>query len=225
MSARDAILGKVRRSLAAGAEDAQRRSAVAARLSDHPRGVVPKRGHLPKDERIALFEEQAVKANATVAHVAGYGDLPEAVSSFLRDKNLPAAVRMGADPRLASAPWAGQKTLEIHHGASDGEDASGVSHAFAGIAETGTLALTSGQDNPTTVNFLPENHIVVVAASDVLPDLETVWQNLRAARGTTGMPRTVNLVTGPSRSGDIEQVLLLGAHGPRALHIVIVDEA
>ena len=222
MTARENILAKVRRSLKA-AGDGGRADAVRKRLDQHPRGVVPARGQLPDRQRTALFENQAVKANATVVRVAGYEDVPDAVRSYLREKNLPAELRMGSDPRLARAPWATRTTLEILHGPSDGEDAAGISHALGGIAETGTLALTSGPDNPTTVNLLPEHHIVVVAARDIAPDLETLWQALREARRDGSMPRTVNLITGPSRSGDIEQVLLLGAHGPRAVHIVIVE--
>lgn len=223
MSARDNILAKVRRSLKAGEADG-RQDAVRRRLETHPRGVIPARGHLPDPERVTLFENLAIKANATVVRVAGYDGVPDAVRSYLREKNLPARVRMGADPRLARAPWAEQTTLEIASGPSDGEDAAAVSHALGGIAETGTLALTSGPDNPTTLNFLPEHHIVVVAAGDVVPDLESLWLTLRERQGDGTMPRTVNLITGPSRSGDIEQVLLLGAHGPRAVHIIVVEE-
>ena len=93
--------------------------------------------------------------------------------------------------------------------------------AFAGIAETGTLALVSGPANPTTLNFLPDNHIVVLRKEDILSDYESVFARLRTAYGKGGAPRTLNFVTGPSRSADIEQTLLLGAHGPRRLHIVI----
>ena len=119
-------------------------------------------------------------------------------------------------------PWKGQKNLELKTGPSDGSDETGISHAFGGIAETGTLVMTSGADNPTTLNFLPENHIVVLEAASISGDLETVMVSIRKAYGKGVMPRTVNFITGPSRSGDIEQTILLGAHGPRALHILVV---
>jgi L-lactate dehydrogenase complex protein LldG len=99
-----------------------------------------------------------------------------------------------------------------------------VSHAFAAVAETGTLVLVSGADNPTTLNFLPDVHIVVVETSDVTPDFETVMARLRSRFGADAMPRTVNMITGPSRSADIEQTLILGAHGPRKLHVIVVGE-
>ena len=105
------------------------------------------------------------------------------------------------------------------------DDAIGVSHALAGVAESGTLVLASGADNPTTLNFLPETHVVVLAAEDVVGDYETVFAMLRKRYGKAALPRTVNMITGPSRSGDIEQTILLGAHGPRRLHIVIIGRA
>jgi L-lactate dehydrogenase complex protein LldG len=145
-----------------------------------------------------------------------------AVATFLRDQNLGPAIRRGADPRLDGMPWEATM-LEIARGPSDGSDAASVSHAFAGVAETGTLVLVSGEDNPSTLNFLPDDHIVVVDGADVVADYERVWTLVRGRYGKGEMPRTVNLVTGPSRSGDIEQILLMGAHGPRRVHIVLVD--
>ena len=147
--------------------------------------------------------------------------VPAAVATYLRGLNLPARLRMGDDPRLAAMPWA-QTALEVMHGRSSGDDLVAVAHAFGGVAETGTLVLVSGPGNPTTLNFLPDYAIAVVRESDIAGAYETVWEHLRAAYGKGVMPRTVNWVTGPSRSGDIEQTILLGAHGPRSVHIVVV---
>jgi len=223
MSGRETVLGKIRKSIEVEGPDTERRAAVAARLGAAPTGVIPVRAQLPQPEQIELFSTMADKYGATVSRVGNYDKIPAEVSNYLREHNLPAAIRIGADQRLKQAGWASEKNLEIREGASDGGDLAGVSHALAGIAETGTLALLSGQDNPTTINFLPEHHIVVVNAADVTGDMEGVWSMLRAHSGKGEMPRAVNLVTGPSRSGDIEQTILLGAHGPRALHIIIVD--
>lgn len=226
MSARDTILGRVRASLNASPGDMARQKAVDQRLKKAAPGVIPARGQLPPAERVALFAEMAVKLSASVEHVRKAADVPKAVTEYLRGRNLPSAVRMGADPRLAAMPWARQRALELRFGPSDGDDEAGVSHAMAAIAETGTLVMTSGAENPTTINFLPEHHIVVVEAADIEGDLETVLARIRKAYGKGRMPRTVNLISGPSRSGDIEQKIILGAHGPRALHIIVVgDEA
>jgi L-lactate dehydrogenase complex protein LldG len=162
------------------------------------------------------------QAAGSIARVNDPADVPGEVAAFLRKYNLPMAARRGVDPRLASIPWECAGMLEITTGAPDPKMLSSVSHAFAGVAETGTLALTSGADNPTSLNFLPDNHIVVIDAKDVVGDFESVWQRLRETFGEAAMPRTVNLITGPSRSADIEQTLILGAHGPRRLHVIVV---
>src|SRR6202035_3300230 len=131
-------------------------------------------------------------------------------------------IRHGDDPLLAAVPWGRAGTLEVRRGASDGSDLAAVSHAFAAVAETGTLVLTSGPDNPTTLHFLPDVNIVAVRASEIAADFETAMARLRERFGAGAMPRTVNMITGPSRSADIEQTLLLGAHGPRKLHVIVV---
>lgn len=222
MSARDEILANIRRSLRVTGAEGPRRAAVQARLSGTPRGVVPARGQIDRKERIGLFKKMAEGAFASVAIVQSASDVPAEAARWLRDNNLPATLRMGDDLRLAAMPW-GDTTVEIAHGPSDGHDLNAVSHAFAGVAESGTLILTSGPENPSTLNFLPDNHVVVLSATDLEGDYESVFDHLRRVYGKDQMPRTVNMITGPSRSADIAQTMLLGAHGPRKLHIVVVD--
>ena len=82
--------------------------------------------------------------------------------------------------------------------------------------------LVSGEQTPTTLNFLPDTHIVALRASQVVASYEDGWDLLRA-RGS--LPRTVNFITGPSRTGDIEQKIELGAHGPRRLHVILIEDA
>jgi L-lactate dehydrogenase complex protein LldG len=220
MSSRDAVLSRIRRSLRVQGSEVDRRAMVIARLEGSPAGIIPARGQLPAEERIALFATMAERVSATVARVADAASVPAAIAAFLREHNLPATARMGADPRLAAMPWAATP-LTVSHGPAIGSDAVGVSHAAAGVAETGTLVLLSGPDNPTSVNFLPETHIAVIAAADIVGDYEAAFAMIRVRYGKGLMPRTVNMITGPSRSADIEQTLLLGAHGPKKLHIVI----
>jgi len=224
MTARDTVLGTIRRSLGVSGSESPRRQAVADRLGTHPAGLVPARGQVAPFERIALFIKMMELAAGTVDLVAEADDVPSTVAAFLRRHNLPMQVRRGDDRRLAALPWQREATLDVSTGVSDGGQLASVSHAFGAVAETGTLVLTSGADNPTTLNFLPDNHIVVVDAKDVAGDFETVWRKLRETYGAGIMPRTVNLITGPSRSADIEQTLILGAHGPRRLHVIIVGE-
>lgn len=221
MNSREAVFANIRRSLGVRGDEAPRNLEVETRLMQAPAGVVPKRGQGDASARLAIFKEEAERAQASIAEVAAWTDAPAEVARFLRENNCPATLRMGADARLAAMPWS-ETSLEILHGASDGRDLNAVSAAFAGIAETGTLALVSGADNPTTLNFLSDNHIVVLSRDAILADYESAFAKLREAYGKGGAPRTVNFITGPSRSADIEQTLLLGAHGPRRLHIVIV---
>ena len=224
MTPRELILATIRRSLGVTGTEAPRRLEVATRLASRPKGVVPERGQLPPAERIDLFTRMVEAAAGTVVRAADPVDIPTAVATFLREQNLPLAIRYGDDPLLSGVPWDRAGTLEIRRGASGGSDLAAVSHAFGAVAETGTLVLVSGADNPTTLNFLPDVHIVVVSARDVVSDFETVMARLRGRFGAGAMPRTVNMITGPSRSADIEQTLILGAHGPRKLHVIVVGE-
>ena len=222
-AARTDILSSIRRSLAVKGDERTRLQIVAERLDRAPKGVIPARGQVSGEALVEVFRAQAEAALATVRVVDSVAEVPQAVAEFLRDHNLPATVRIGDDPRLKAMPW-GETALEMSQGRSDGGDLNAVSHALAGVAESGTAVMVSGPENPSTLNFLPDNHIVVIAAKDIAGDYERVFAKLRATYGKGQMPRTVNFITGPSRSGDIEQTLLLGAHGPRRLHILIVND-
>jgi L-lactate dehydrogenase complex protein LldG len=222
MSARDDILANVRRSLGASAQPGPRHAAAAARIAAAAPGVRPLRGHGEQAARVETFLAQAQAVQTSVERVASLDAAPGAVAAFLRAHDLPARLRMGADKRLADLPWSAAG-LAISQGASVGDDLNAVSFAEAGVAETGTLVFFSGPHNPTTLNFLPDNHVAILRAADVLPDYESVWALARTRFGAGVLPRTVNFITGPSRSADIEQKLLLGAHGPRRLHVVLAE--
>ena len=222
MSARDLVFASIRSSLGVDGHEAPRRKEVTDRMREHPTGVVPARGHLAPDRRVDLFADMATAAAGSVTRVNAAADVPKAIAKFLRRHNLSPTVRRGEDARLAALPWEREKTLEVTLGPSDGHQLASVSHAFGAVAETGTLVLTSGADNPTTLNFLPDNHIVVLPRKAIEADYESVFAKVRSVYGKGDAPRTLNFITGPSRSADIEQTLLLGAHGPRRLHIVVV---
>ena len=125
-----------------------------------------------------------------------------------------------AAPGLEDVQWSNR--LAVERRAARGSDQLSVTGAFAGIAETGSVMLLSGPESPTTLNFLPEDHVVVLRESRIVAHLEDAWTMLREERGS--MPRTVNLICGPSKTGDVELVILEGAHGPRRLHVIVVRE-
>lgn len=220
---RPPVLDAVRRALGRDGQGPRDAAAAARRLADRPTGPVPARGQLPPAERLDLFQAMAIEAAASVARLASPAAIPVAIAEFLAQENLPAAIRLAPDPALQALPWSDRPLLAVTTGASDGSDAVSVTTAFGGVAETGTLALVSGPDTPTTLNLLPDTHIVVLTADDVVGSYEEIWARLRARFGAGAMPRTVNFITGPSRSADIEQKLQMGAHGPRRLHILLVD--
>ena len=218
--ARDAILARIRASRGRGPVDELTAARLATRLAGHQRGTVPKRVARDADALVALFVAQAESLNATIDRVASPAEVPGVVADYLARENLPARLRAAPMPELRELPWASRPALEVGYGASDGGDEVGLTAAFAAVAETGTLMLVSGPDRPTTLNFLPDTHVVLLHRDQVVGPYEAAWDRLRAAGA---MPRTVNFVSGPSRTADIEQTILLGAHGPRRLHIVLVD--
>ena len=220
-TSRDAILGKLRKSASRDGDEATARAAVEARLKGHPRGAIPARGQLDPRGQKDLFEAQATAVSATVARISALDEVPAAVADYLRGENLPTSLKMAPDPKLEACSWDKAPMLDIAYGKADPDDQVTVTAAFAGIAETGTLMLASGPESPTTLNFLPDTHIVVLRAAEMVGAYEEAWDRLRA---TGRMPRSVNFITGPSRSGDIEQTLHLGAHGPRRLHIILVED-
>ncbi|HEV8677801.1 MAG TPA: lactate utilization protein, partial [Stellaceae bacterium] len=194
---------------------------LTERVAAHRRNLIPARAAaLDPGERIDLFVAMAEEVQTTVARVADDAAVPAEVARYLAAENLPAELVMAPDPGLDAIPWETRPLLRLLRGRAEAGDAVSVTPCLAAIAETGTLLLVSGSETPTTLNFLPDTHIVVLHAGQVVASYEDGFDQVRAHGG---MPRTVNLITGPSRTGDIEQRIQLGAHGPRRLHIVLID--
>ena len=225
MSARETILRRIRDNL--GPDDAAA-GAVADRLGERAAGPRPQRSQLPHAEQVDLFAGMAEEVDATVARVEGADAVPQAIADYLSAHNLPARLVIAPDERLDEIPWEERPTLEVRRGIAEESDAVSVTPAFAGIAETGTVMAISGKETPTTLNFLPENHVVILRESEIVGTYEDGWRRLRErtemSSDVTAMPRTVNFITGPSRTADIAMTLYLGAHGPRRLHIILIAD-
>jgi L-lactate dehydrogenase complex protein LldG len=96
----------------------------------------------------------------------------------------------------------------------DSEVKVGITGSEAGIADTGTLVLPSGKGKPQFVSLTPEIHIAILNAKDIYRDLS---QGLQLPVITESS--TISLISGPSRTADIEMTLTLGVHGPRKVHV------
>jgi L-lactate dehydrogenase complex protein LldG len=218
-AARTEILANIRKGRKRGALDAQQLKALQDGLAHPQAHAVPARGQIPKEERIELFVTMAQEVGTTIARLTSVGGIVDVVRQLVAANNLPPSVALAPSPELTGLDWNG---LSARRGPARPEDLVGVVPAFAGIAETGTLMLLSGPESPTTLNFMPDYHVVLLKTSRLLGTFEEGWALLRREQGP--MPRTVNLITGPSRTGDIEQTILMGAHGPRRLIVALVPE-
>jgi L-lactate dehydrogenase complex protein LldG len=224
---KEAILGTIRRGLRRGPLPDDQAMALRARLAAHPRHLIPARSRVGRAEQVALFVRNVEKEFGSVARVADIDDVPDALAEYLATQNLPSDLVMAPHPELEAIPWSSRPLLRLRRGRAEASDLVSVQHGFAAVAETGTLMLPSAPERPTTINLLPDTAVVVLRATRVVGAYEEGWDLLRPERWDGNdpfMPRNVMLVTGPSRSADIESVLELGAHGPRRLHVILVDD-
>jgi L-lactate dehydrogenase complex protein LldG len=215
-TARDRILGRVRAALGREAPLPGERSAeLRAYMARHAPG--PRPGS--EWDSIERFRERARALDCTVDDAETMAGAPAAVARYLSANQLP--LQAAVWPELADLDWQGAG-IQAEARKADGCDPVGITASFCAIAETGTLLLLSGPATPASNSLLPETHIALVSATRVVKGMEDAWELLREQRGE--LPRATNFVSGPSRTADIEQTLVLGAHGPCRVHIVLVSE-
>ncbi len=201
MNAREEILDAIR---------ARRRGAAPLPESYHAPEVS---GNLT-----AAFAEKAKGAFAEVKTLHNASEIPAAIADLLRARNLSAKVHLPANSALNDLAW--DKNLTLERTPPSGEDTALATAPFA-IAETGTLVYAAGEASPASWHFRPGLEIAVLKESAILAHFEDVLARMKQHGA---LACTVNLVTGPSRTGDIEQTMELGAHGPKALAILIVRD-
>lgn len=190
-------------------------AALVARLAGHSVHVQP----AVETDLVKQFIAKSKAAASTLTTVPSLTQVPEAVTKYLTTSSQKLEVVMASDPLLDDIDW--PASIKIQRRQAGRQDVVSITGVFAAIAETGTLVLLSGAHSPTTLNFLPDIHIVIVRRQQIVTHIEDVWRRIRSE--LEDMPRTVNLITGPSRTADIEQTIQLGAHGPRSLHVIVVD--
>jgi L-lactate dehydrogenase complex protein LldG len=213
-ASRERILGAVRAALGR-AQPLPEESAAAlrAQLARHPAGPRPSLDWEP----VERFRRRAQLLSSTVDAVDGWSEVPAAVARYLRGQAL--APRAAAWPELGQLDWRGAG-LAVEARRARESDLVGITGCFCAIAETATLLTLSGPGTPPSTSLLPETHIALVPCARIVKTMEDAWALLRAERPR--MPRAANFISGPSRTADIEQTLVLGAHGPYRVHIVLV---
>ncbi|MFZ2268763.1 MAG: lactate utilization protein C [Azonexus sp.] len=214
MSARTEILQRVRAGVGQ-ADLAGRRARLENLLAAPTRGPQPEIGA----DLVGRFQEKALSLASSVERVADPAAVPAAVARFLTIGGLGSQAVLTAD--LAGLDWSACG-LEVAVRPAQDADQVGISGCFCAIAESGTLMLLSGPGSAATVSLLPETHIALVAESRIVATMEDAFALLRAERGS--IPRAINFISGPSRTGDIEQTIVLGAHGPCRVHLILTGE-
>jgi len=220
-AARDAILGRVRKALHKTGSDAGSRANAEAYIAAHVQGPRPA---MPAD-LVARFLTRASDMASTVERIASRSEIPAATARYLDALELaPELAEQKSHagvcwPEFAHLDWSGAG-LAIEARPTVGNDRLGITGSFCAIAETGTLVVTTGADTPTASVLLPDTHVAVVRADRVVAGMEEAFALVRAANG--GMPRAMNMISGPSRTGDIEQTIVLGAHGPYRVHLLLL---
>ena len=220
-NARDAILGRVRKALARTGDRAAARAEALAYVAAQRHGPRPR---MP-DDLVARFIQRATDMESTVARVADLQAIPAAVARYVDALDLPASLAAQKShagvcwPEFAGCDWAGAG-LSIEARPTQGDDGIGITGCFCAIAETGTLVVLSGAGTPTATTLLPATHVAVLRADRIVSGMEEAFALIRRERGQ--VPRAINLISGPSRTGDIEQTVVVGAHGPFRVHILVV---
>jgi len=185
-------------------------------LVDSPPSVPSPRYRTPLPaDVVEQFSLMHKRVHGTLEAVGSLQDVPQAVRRYLNEQSIPIKAVIAPEPELSSIDWTG---LDVESRASNREDASSVTMAFAGIAETGTLVMVSSRESPVNHHFLPEFNIAVLKQSRLVDSMESLWPLIGE------QPRAINLITGPSKTADIEQTIVYGAHGPRTLHVILVRD-
>jgi L-lactate dehydrogenase complex protein LldG len=221
-TARENIMSRVRKALGKRERDRAGLAVAEATIAAHGEGPRPR----PAGDRVERFMQRARDMESTVERIADRSGVPAAVTRYLDGLQLPPALAAQKShagvcwPEFAALDWAGAG-LHIEPRPTTGDDRLGITGAFCAIAETGTMVILAGADVPTATALLPDTHIAVVSANRIVDGMEDAFALIRRERGQ--LPRAVNLISGPSRTGDIEQTIVLGAHGPFRVHIVVVE--
>ena len=213
-TSRDAIFARLRKASTPLGSDAST-----------PEPLVPAVAQTTGEACLAQFKEKATALACTLAQLDSAQDVPKEVAAYLAERSLPGDIWCSTEATITSLPWSAQADLTLHAdiGRNELDGGTSVTGCLAAVAETGALAVASGADFATRLGYLPDTHIVVCRLDQLVGGFEDVWAHIRQYTSSGAVPpRAINFIGGPSRTGDIEATLVMGAHGPRAVHIILV---
>lgn len=170
------------------------------------------------DDLSQLLKQKLEAVHTSVDIVTSISEIGPSVVGFLTSHQSP--LRLGLLPDMQLDVRLLEQHLKVYFCEDFALGRSVLTHASCAIAETGTVVLASSVQRPTLANFLPDNCIVLLNETDILPYLEDALSEVQNSED--GMPRALNLISGPSKTADIEQTLVYGAHGPIQLHVIII---
>ena len=165
---------------------------------------------------VASFTSRLDAVHGTLQIVSDIKSVPDAVDDYLSEAGEASIQELVVHKALTSLEW-GSWSVDCRKAVKS--DRVSVTLAYAGIAETGTVVMVSSPESPTSQSYLPDTNIVVLRESRLLATVEPLWPLLE------NQPRALNFITGPSKTADIEQTIVYGAHGPRRFHVILVKDA
>ena len=213
-AAREQVLARIRSALGRGELDPERTAELRDRIARHSRHIEPDFSETPRQR----FRQKLEAAEASFAELDKLDGVAAEVERYLETHGAEKRIATSGDELLRAIEW--PTSIEVQPWVAANDRRVSVTAAYCGIAETGSLLLVSGEQNPTSLNFLPDYHVVVIKAEQLVLRMEDAWDRLRAS--TRQMPRSVNFISGPSKTADVEQTVEYGAHGPRCLHVILV---
>ncbi len=170
---------------------------------------------------IDRFIDKHTAVHGTYKIVSKHSQIPVAVNDFLSSHDLPTEMVMGNTDFLHAIDW--PDDWKIERRTARKSDVISVTDAICAIAETGTILIASSPKVSATHLYLPENHVVIMDIGQLVRHLEDALQ--LASKQISGHSRGLHMITGPSKTADVEQTIQYGAHGPRRLHAIFIDSS
>jgi L-lactate dehydrogenase complex protein LldG len=192
--------------------------------ADVARPWLPDGGDTP-EERVAILSDNLAKLRAEVHRVADLAAAADTVARIAAERSWKRVAWHGHDAVAPLAARLGCETYRVDAGAFDKNALegceAGITACEAAVAQTGSILVSSGSCGGRALSILPHVHVVICGVEQVVGTLGDAFEMVRE-RHAGRLPSMLSFITGPSRTGDIERILVLGAHGPKELVVLLV---